>query len=335
MSVAQPPTPKTFETVRLPARCDLAILFAVRTRLAKQCIGAAIVAALAFALTSAAHAQDEMRGVDLSSPEMTTAEMTRAEVEAVLAAAAGRGADFSGKRLSGLDLSGLDFSGANLRAARLNRSNLSRAKLDGARLDQAWALQVDLTGASLIKASLFATQMAGARLDGANLAEARIAANMNRAGLVGARLEKADCGVDLKNQSMGLIRASFKSADLTGADFAGANLTLADLQFAKMQSSDLSGAVLREADASGADLRGARLEGADATGLDIRFPRALTAVRCPFSPKLSTSTGLFATRAEPPARLCPPRGQRAPPARRGRRHIPMLNERSWIVERGA
>ena len=56
----------------------------MRTRLAKQCIGAPIVAALAFALTCAAHAQDAMRGVNLSSPEMTTAEMTRAEVEANL-----------------------------------------------------------------------------------------------------------------------------------------------------------------------------------------------------------------------------------------------------------
>ncbi len=53
-----------------------------------------------------AAAQDMMRHVDLTSPEMVSAEMTREEVEAMLAAAtAATPADFSGKRLSGLDLS--------------------------------------------------------------------------------------------------------------------------------------------------------------------------------------------------------------------------------------
>ena len=161
-----------------------------------------------------------MRGLDLSSPDMTTAEMTRAEVEAALKAAhGGQGADFTGKRLSGLDLSGLDFSGANLRAARLNHANLSHAKLDGATLDQAWALGVDLTGASLVKASLFATQMAGAHLDGANLTGARVTADLTGARLVGARFEDADCSADEKNQSMGLMRATFKSADLSSRRF--------------------------------------------------------------------------------------------------------------------
>ena len=156
-----------------------------------------------------------MRGLDLTSPDMTTAEMTRAQVEAALKAApGGHGADFAGKRLSGLDLSGLDFSGANFRAARLNHTNPSHAKLDGATLDQAWALDVDLTGASLVKASLFATQMAGAHLDGANLMGARVTADLTGAHLAGARFEDADCSADEKNQSMGLMRATFKSADL-------------------------------------------------------------------------------------------------------------------------
>ena len=73
-----------------------------------------------------------MRGLDLTSPDMTTAEMTRGQVEeAVKAPPAGHGADFNRKRLSGLDLSGLDLSGADFRAARLNHANLSRAKLHG------------------------------------------------------------------------------------------------------------------------------------------------------------------------------------------------------------
>ena len=96
-------------------------------------IEGALALAIAFFPICAADAQDAMRGLHLTSPDMTMAEMTRAEVEAALKAASGRrGADFSGKRLSGLDLSGLDLSGANLRAARLNHANLSHAKLDGA-----------------------------------------------------------------------------------------------------------------------------------------------------------------------------------------------------------
>jgi hypothetical protein len=57
--------------------------------------------ALALAPVFAADAQDPMRGLDLTSPDMTTAEMTRAQVEAALKMApGGRGADFAGKRLS-------------------------------------------------------------------------------------------------------------------------------------------------------------------------------------------------------------------------------------------
>jgi len=51
-------------------------------------------------LASPAGAQDMMRNVDLSSPDMVSAEMTRADVQAAVAAASsGRGADFTGKRL--------------------------------------------------------------------------------------------------------------------------------------------------------------------------------------------------------------------------------------------
>ena len=258
---------------RTSARRDARTPIGAPARIAKHVFAAPIAAALAWAPIGSALAQDMMPGVDLSSPDMTSAEMTRGDVQAVLAATGGHPADLSGKRLSGLDLSGLDFTGANLRLARLNHANLSGAKLDGAVLDQAWALGANFSGASLVKASLYMSQMAGARLDGANLEEAHITADMNRARLVGARLRKADCGADMKNQSMGLMRASFKSADLTGADFAEANLTLTDLKFAKLTSANLSGAVMREADARGADLRGARFDGADVTGLDINSAR--------------------------------------------------------------
>src|SRR5665647_1905033 len=118
-------------------------------------------AALGFGLLAmTATAQDMMRGVDLSSPDMVSAEMTRGQVEAVLAkATASAPADFTGKRLSGLDLSGLDLSGAIFRASRLNKTKLAGANLDRAVLDQAWLLEADLTGASLKGATLFASQM--------------------------------------------------------------------------------------------------------------------------------------------------------------------------------
>ena len=62
----------------------------------KRAIG---TAALGLALaTMTATAQDMMRHVDLSSPDMVSAEMTRGEVETALAAAtAAAPADFTGK----------------------------------------------------------------------------------------------------------------------------------------------------------------------------------------------------------------------------------------------
>src|SRR5450759_5524111 len=108
-------------------------------------------AALGFGLLAmTATAQDMMRGLDLSSPDMVSSEMTRGQVEAILArATAAAPADFTGKRLSSLDLSGLDLSGVIFRAARLNKTKLAGANLDHAVLDQAWLLEADLTGANI------------------------------------------------------------------------------------------------------------------------------------------------------------------------------------------
>src|SRR4051812_45080959 len=87
-----------------------------------------------------AQAQDMMRNLDLSSPNMVEAEMTREALATMLEAAPeGQPLDLSGKRLNGLDLSGLDFGGAILRGAYLNKTSLASANLDNAILDQAWA----------------------------------------------------------------------------------------------------------------------------------------------------------------------------------------------------
>src|SRR5882672_10176308 len=182
----------------------------------KRTIGTAALGLGLLVMTAAA--QDMMRDVDLSSPDMVSAEMTRGEVEAALTmATVAAPADFTGKRLSGLNLSNAIF-----RAARLNKTNLAGARLDRAVLDQAWLLEANLTGASLKSANLFASQMARARLDGANLSGARIAADLTGASLVGASIAEANLGADMRNQSMGLMRAVLKSANLERLNARGA-----------------------------------------------------------------------------------------------------------------
>ena len=131
-------------------------------------------------------AQDMMSGVNLNSPAFTQAEMTRADIAALLDA--DQPANLAGRRLNGLDLSGFDFSGVNLRGAYLNKAKLVGAKFDAAILDQVWALDSDWTAASLKRASLFGTQMRGATLMDADLSGARIAADLTRADLGGAKL---------------------------------------------------------------------------------------------------------------------------------------------------
>ena len=84
----------------------------------KRTIGTAALGLGLLVMTAAA--QDMMRGVDLSSPDMVSAEMTRGEVEAALTmATVAAPADFTGKRLSGLDLSGLNLSNAIFRLVEI------------------------------------------------------------------------------------------------------------------------------------------------------------------------------------------------------------------------
>jgi uncharacterized protein YjbI with pentapeptide repeats len=217
----------------------------------------------------AVFAQDMTSGVDLTSPDMTTAQFSRADVEAAIGKSHGAPLDLSGARLSGLDLSGLDLRGANLRAARLNHAHLAGARLDGANLDQVWALEADFSLASLVEAHLFQAQLARSNFDGADFRHARVAANFTGGSLRRANLRGAEGAADEKNQSMGLMRASFQSAHLEGADFTDADLARADLRYAHCDGADFADARLREADASGADLRGARFVGASTTGLDL------------------------------------------------------------------
>lgn len=211
-------------------------------------------------------AQDMLQGVDLSQPAYSQSETSRADIEAALKAGQ---RDFSGKSLNGLDLSGLDLSGANFRAARLNKAALAGTKLDGAILDQAWLMQADLTGASLKGAHAFAAQMQRIRADKADFSGSRLAGDLTGASLKGAIFDGADLSADMKNQSMGLMRAVMRSAQLEGAHFRKANLMSADLRFIHAAGADFADANLMNADAAGADFSGAIFTGAMTKDLDL------------------------------------------------------------------
>jgi uncharacterized protein YjbI with pentapeptide repeats len=217
-----------------------------------------------------ARAQGALDHVDLLSPKMSQAELTRAEVERLIAAAPpGVGVDLADRGLNGLDLSGLDLAGADLTRARLNRARLVGARLDGARLDMSWGIEADLTGASLKGAAMFQAQFPRARLDHADLTGARIIGSFEGGSLEGARLVAVDGAPDMRNQSMGMTRLSFRSARMQGADLSGAKLAWADLEFAKLQGAKLSGTDFTRARLGGANLTGADLTGCDLTRADL------------------------------------------------------------------
>ena len=251
---------------------------------------------LAFALALApALGQDMLRGVDLTLPAYSRSDYSREEIVALLKAQKPDAPlDLSGKSLNGADLSGLDFSHVNLRAARLVKTRLSGAKLDGAILDQAWMLEADLTGASLVGAHLFSAQLQRARADGADFSRARIAGDLTGASLRGAKFREANMAADMKNQSMGLMRAVLASAIAEGADFTAADLMSADLRYMHAAGADFSGASLQGADAAGADFTGAKWDGAKVSGLDLNSAR----IDDDAAPLLKDAKGLRPARAK-------------------------------------
>jgi uncharacterized protein YjbI with pentapeptide repeats len=194
----------------------------------------------------------------------------------------GAKADLAGADLAGDDLQGLDLSGANLRGADLSKANLHGVKLVGA----------DLTGADLAFADLTETWIMRARFDHANLHGATLQVVITSQGMdnmpdtaasfVGADLSDTSATVHfsfddmrgvnftgtrmsvLANQSMGLLRSEFKSADLRQANFTNAGLGRITFAFAKLE-----GAIFRGADLTRADFTGAYLQGADFTGAKL------------------------------------------------------------------
>jgi uncharacterized protein YjbI with pentapeptide repeats len=192
-------------------------------------------------------------------------------------------ANFSGQSLEKLDLSGFNFAGANLAGANLFGAKLvdadfTGANLVGANLNLAWVIHANFTRANLAHASLqglvvstgLETSATQAPIfAGANLSGARITARLNYSDARGAKFTGASMGADIKNQSMGLMRADLSSARLDGADFSGADLSRALIRFAKLRGARFTGANLQMADLSGADLSGADLTGANVAGADF------------------------------------------------------------------
>ena len=238
--------------------------------LSRHCLTVALGGVLLLAAVTCPRAQNATAHVDLTSPRMTEAELTRGQIEAMIAARPpGAVLDLADRSLNGLDLSGLDLGGADLTRARLNRTKLVGAGLDGAKLDMAWGIEADLSNASLRGASLFQAQLPRARLDGADLSDARLIGTFEGGSLKGARLIRANGAPDMRNQSMGITRTSFRSAMMQGADLTDAKLAWADLEFAKLQDAVLQGTDLTLARLGGANLTGARLAGCNLTRADL------------------------------------------------------------------
>jgi uncharacterized protein YjbI with pentapeptide repeats len=120
--------------------------------------------------------------------------------------------------------------------------------------------------------------MLRARLDGVDLSQARVAADLTGASLVGASIADAHLGADMRNQSMGLMRTVLKSANLERLNARGADLSRVDLEFASLKGADLTGASLKSAQLGGADLTGVTVIGTDFDGADLASAKLIAPI---------------------------------------------------------
>lgn len=214
-----------------------------------------------------------------SAADHMTADQARAAATVVTGKA-----DLSGKDLRGDDLTGLDLSGANLAGADLSETNLHGVKLVGANLTGADLAKADLTFAWIMRADFTRARLHGATMqtvvtstglentpdqaatfDQADLSDASITVHFSFDDMRGANFSHAHMTVNMANQSMGLLRTEFMSANLNGADFTGAGLGHCTFRFAKLNDARFNGA-----DLSNADFTGAYLTGADFTGANVQ-----------------------------------------------------------------
>jgi uncharacterized protein YjbI with pentapeptide repeats len=233
------------------------------------------------------------------APALAADHMTADQVRTAVAAAPTRRAVLAGKDMSGADLTGLDLSGANLTGANLSGANLHGVKLVGADLTGADLTAADLTFAWIMRANFTRARLHGATLQTivtstgmdntpdqaatfveADLSDASILVHFSFDDMRGANFSHARMTVDMKNQSMGMLRTEFISARLDGADFTGAGLGHVSFRFAKLNNARFAGADLRNADFAGAyltaaDFTGANVEGATFESADLTDVRGL------------------------------------------------------------
>jgi uncharacterized protein YjbI with pentapeptide repeats len=229
-------------------------------------------------------------------PSLAADHLTADEVRAAAAAAPTGKLDLSGKIMSGDDLTGLDLSGAilagtnltgaNLHGVKLVGADLTRADLSGADLTFAWIMRANFTDARLHGATMQTvvtstgmdnTPDQAAKFVRADLSAASITVHFSYDDMRGANFSQAHMTVNMANQSMGLLRTEFMSANLVGANFIGAGLGHVTFRFARLNdarfngadlsNADFTGAYLTGADFSGAIIHGATFEGATLTGV--------------------------------------------------------------------
>ena len=108
------------------------------------------------------------------------------------------------------------------------------------------------------------TKETAASFVGADLSDTSATVHFSYDDMHGANFTGTHMSVVLANQSMGMLRSEFNSADLDGANFTNAQLGRITFQFAK-----LNGAIFRRADLTHADFAGAYLTGADFSGAKL------------------------------------------------------------------
>ena len=190
-------------------------------------------------LSGANMAEDDLQGLDLSGADL-------------------RRADLSHANLHGVKLVGTDLSGADLAGADLTETWIMRAKFDHANLHGA-ILQVVITSQGMDNMPDTAASFVGA-----DLSATSATVHFSYDDMRGANFTGTNMSVVLANQSMGMLRSEFKSADLRQANFTNAGLGRITFAFAK-----LDGAIFRGADLTRADFTGAYLQNADFTGAKL------------------------------------------------------------------
>ncbi len=219
----------------------------------------------------------------LAAPASAADHMTTDQVRAIVAAVPKGTADLAGKDMSGDNLTGLDLSGANLTGTNLTRANLHGVKLVGADLTDANLTGADMTFTWIMRANFSHARLHGATMQTmvtstgmdntpdqaatfveADLSDAVITVHFSFDDMRGANFSHAHMTVNMANQSMGLLRTEFMSANLDHANFTGAGLGHVTFRFARLNNARFTGA-----DLSNADFTGAYLTGADFTGANI------------------------------------------------------------------